>query len=324
MLDKRLIIVGGKGGVGRTTVSAALGLALAARGRKTLLTHVRCERCDELLGRLLGCDPVGEQIMQADENLWVVNMNPRAAIREMGMMVLRFRAIYRAVLENKIVRSFLRAVPALDDYSMIGKAWYHTTEQDHHGLPRYDTVIFDGPATGHLISMLRIPQVILDAVPEGPLTNDARKARELLSERAETSMLIVTLAEEMPASECLDLYRAATEELDIGVEGLVINQLYPDDFRRSPALEGALSSLQDEALSDGLRCLVRAARTIRDRRAINEVYLEQLADVIAAPQLQLPHLFLPRLDRESIEPLVERIDRWLGPTEPTRELREGA
>jgi anion-transporting ArsA/GET3 family ATPase len=313
MLKRRLIIVGGKGGVGRTTISCALGLALAKLGRRVLLAHVRAERLELQLSRLLGAKRIDEQIRGVDENLWAVNMNPRAAIREMGLMVLRFRAVYRAVLENRIVRSFLRAVPALDDYSMIGKAWYHTTELDRSGVPRFDTVVFDGPATGHLVSMLRIPQVILDSVPEGPLTADAKKARTLLSDPVETAMLIVTLAEEMPASEAIDLYRAATGELDIAVERLVINQLYPDEFAREPELARTVERLaaseqpDDHSPSDQLRCLVASAETIRRRRAINQEYLLKLEQAIPRPQLRLPHLFEPNLDRESLQPIVDAL-----------------
>lgn len=337
MLRRRLIIIGGKGGVGRTTSAAALALALARRGRRTLLAHVRCERCERQLANLLGADRVDEEIRQVQPNLWAVNMNPRAAIREMGLMVLRFRTVYRAVLENNIVRSFLRALPALDDYSMIGKAWYHTTELDRSGLPRFQTVIFDGPATGHLISMLRIPQVILDSVPEGPLTADARKARTLLSDPEETAMLLVTLAEEMPTSEALDLYRAATQELEIHCERLVINQLYPDELLREPALASELERLAarvelegaaqggprdalggryirepEDASAESLATMVEAARTMGRRATVNRQYLQRLTQEVPVPQLRLPYVFAPELDLAALEPLVQAFDGLLG------------
>ncbi|PID38223.1 MAG: anion-transporting ATPase [Proteobacteria bacterium] len=317
MLNRRLIIIGGKGGVGRTTISCALGLALAQRGRRVLLAHVRAERLEQQLCRLLGTKRVDEKIRAVTDSLWVVNMNPRAAIREMGLMVLRFRAVYRAVLENRIVRSFLRAVPALDDYSMIGKTWYHTTELDRSGVPRFDTVVFDGPATGHLISMLRIPQVILDSVPEGPLTADAKKARTLLSDPVETAMLIVTVAEEMPASEAVDLFRAATGELDIAVERLVINQLYPDEFRREPELAHAIETLAaSHQPEDQLFPMVASAETFRRRQAINQQYLQKLELAIPRPQLRVPHLFSPDLDREHLQPVVDAFDAVLEEYQP--------
>ncbi|MCC6751901.1 MAG: ArsA family ATPase [Deltaproteobacteria bacterium] len=308
MLDRRLVIIGGKGGVGRTTVAVALGTALARRGRRTLLAHVRCK---QRLSQLLGGGEVGEEIVAVEPNLWAVNMNPQAAIREMGIMVLKFRTVYKAVLENRMVRYFLRALPALEEYSMIGKAWYHTTELVS-GRPRFDTVVFDGPATGHLVSMLRIPQVILDAVPEGPLTGDARKAREMLSDPEQTCMWITTLAEEMPVSESLDLYRSARSELQIDVDRLVVNALYPAELDEDATLSGALDAVRDGVGDDrDLRHLVASAETLRARRRINREYLDRLAVRLPVPRIELPHLFVPRLDRAAIDQLSERIEAEL-------------
>lgn len=100
-------------------------------------------------------------------------MTPESSLREYGMMVMHSSFLYRQVFERDVVRAFLRAVPGLYDYAMLGKTWFHTTEQVG-GRPRFDLVILDGPATGHVLTLLRIPKVILDTVPEGPLTGPAR------------------------------------------------------------------------------------------------------------------------------------------------------
>ena len=306
MLNKQFIIVAGKGGVGRTTVAAALGTVLARRGRRTLLAHVRCkQRLDEMLG----CGVIGEEITAVEPNLFAVNMNPRAAIREIGLMVLRYRAIYRAVLENRIVKYFLRAMPALEEYSMLGKAWFHTSEVDDEGNNKYETVIFDGPATGHLISMLRIPKVILDSVPAGPLVNDARKVDALMSDPARTAMWIVTLAEEMPASEAIDLYSVAKDELKIAVDRLVVNMVYADPCNGDEALASALDDLGE---AEGkIAPLVKSARTLKRRHDINSRYVETLGESIAIEQLRLPHLFVPQMDRQALDRIADALDREL-------------
>jgi anion-transporting ArsA/GET3 family ATPase len=296
----RLIIIGGKGGVGRTTVAVALGLALARRGHRTLVAHVRAR---PPLAELYGCERIDEEIRAVGPDLWAVNMDPQASIREMGLLVLRFRALYHLVLENRLVRSFLRAVPALEEYSMVGKAWYHTTEQRSDGRARFQTVIFDGPATGHLVSMLRIPQVILDAVPEGPLTGDARRARELLADPERTAMWLVTLAEEMAVSEAVDLHRAARDELQLRVDRLLVNALYPADLTQSAALDQVLRQATPSAES-GLDLALRATRLLRERRAINDHYLKELAQRLPLRRTELPMLFAPRFDRAALEPLV--------------------
>ena len=110
--------------------------------------------------------------------------------------------VSRAVFENRAVRGLLGAIPGLDAYALLGKAWWHTTEM-RDGRPRYDLVVFDGPASGHAALMLRIPQAILNAMPKGPLARDARDIKELLQDPARAALVIVTLAEDLPARETL-------------------------------------------------------------------------------------------------------------------------
>lgn len=312
----RFVIIGGKGGVGRTTIAAALATVLASRGRKVLLAHVRTR---QRMTKLLGCRKVDTKIRPVEPNLWAVNMNPRAALKERGLMVLRFHFVYRTVMENKLVRHFLKAIPSLNEYSMLGKAWYHTTETVKDA-PRFDTVIFDGPATGHLITMLRIPQVILEVVPEGPLTQDARKIQELLVDPQRTSMWIVTLGEEMPVSETLDLHRAAVEDLGIIPDRLVVNALYPDDFEKHPGLSHGLDLLLSRAQHSALGPLLKAAQTLRNRRRINQRYLDDLERELKLPRVDLPHLFVSNIDRQTLERLASELEAALFPEAESPQL----
>lgn len=302
----QFIIVGGKGGVGRTTVSAALATVLARHGRRVLLAHVRTRQRVE---RLLGCAKIDEEIRPVERNLWAVNMNPAAALRERGMMVLKLESVYRAVMENRLVSHFLKAVPSLDEYSMLGKAWYHTTERDGD-RPRFDTVILDGPATGHLITMLRIPLVILDTVPDGPLTKDAIDIVNMLSDPDRTAMWIVTLAEEMPAAEAADLFHEARHDLGITPSRLVVNCLYPPDFE-DPSSSALLDRASAADQQTGLAPLTAAARTVRARRLINRRFLDLLEHKIPLPRVELPHLFCQELDRAALDRLAAIIEQEL-------------
>ena len=310
LLRRRFLIIGGKGGVGRTTVAAALALLFARRGRRVLLAQANAK---ERLSRLLGGPVVGTDLVRMRDKLWAVNMTPRAALREYGLMVLRYKTVSNAVLENRMVKYFLHAIPGLDEYAMLGKAWFHTTEEAEAGAPRWDTVLLDGPATGHLLAMLRIPQAILDAVPEGPLTRDARQARDLLGDPSRTSMIIATLAEDLPANEAAELYRAAAEGLGISVGPLVVNQVFPDRFgdqsapgRVLAALEGT-SAAEDPVLGPPLR---RAA-TARNRRQLNERYLAKLAAEVPRPQVRLPFLFTTDFGADEVEMLSRLLEEEL-------------
>src|SRR5438067_6588764 len=126
VLDRRLILVVGKGGVGRSTVAAAIAGRLAEQGKRTLLFETNA---NDRFGAYFDRPPVGAEVTELAPNLFAVNTNPAAALAEYGMMVLKFKSIYEMVFENRVTRAFLRAVPGLDDYALLGKAWFHTTEE---------------------------------------------------------------------------------------------------------------------------------------------------------------------------------------------------
>jgi anion-transporting ArsA/GET3 family ATPase len=306
IFDKRLVLVLGKGGVGRSTVTAALGAASARRGRSTLLfeTNARDRYQQFFAGPEVGTEPVALR-----ENLHAVNTNAAASLREYGLMVLRFERVYKMVFENRLTKHFLRAIPGLDDYSLLGKAWYHTTETNH-GRRVWDTVMFDMPASGHAISMLKIPSVILDTVPEGPLTRDARKLHDLLMDRRRTAVVMVTLAEEMPANEAREFSEILREDLGLDVTHLVVNQLYPDHFPEGSTPSRVLDALPSNG-DEELAALRTHGLLGRSRRALNEQYLRVLGDTIDAPRVELPFLFTPALGPDNIDTLSHVLENAL-------------
>jgi anion-transporting ArsA/GET3 family ATPase len=122
LFDKRLILVVGKGGVGRSTVAASIAGHCARLGKKTLLYEVSA---NDRFGAYFDKPPVGTETSQLAPNLWAVNATPASALAEYGLMILRWRSVYEMVFENRVTKAFLRAIPGLDDYSLLGKVWYH-------------------------------------------------------------------------------------------------------------------------------------------------------------------------------------------------------
>ena len=301
LLALRFVVVAGKGGTGRTTVAAALAQLAARRGRRTLLAQVNAKRG---LESLLGV-PVGDQVVPVGQRLDAVNMNPTAALREYGLMVLRYETIYKAVLENRMIKGFLRAIPGLDDYSMLGKAWWHTTEEDAPGHLKYDLVVLDAPATGHAVTMLRLPQAILDTVPEGPLTNTARRVRELLTDASQCALLVVTLAEDLPVAEAIDLYQQNERLLKMPLAAVVVNQLWPDSFAGDDSIYGCIERTGCAHADPVLEPLCQRAHVTRSRRRLNEQYLEKLRQAIPAPQLQVPLLFRPQFGAGELSEIAD-------------------
>jgi anion-transporting ArsA/GET3 family ATPase len=296
-----LILVVGKGGVGRSTVAAAIAGQCAARGRKTLLYEVNA---NDRFGTYFDKPPVGTEVTALAPNLAGVNATPASALEEYGLMILKFKSVYEMVFENRVTRAFLRAIPGLDDYALLGKAWFHTTEEKR-GKPVWDTVVFDMPASGHSISMLRIPWVITDTVPEGPLTRDARTVKELLTDPARTAAVMVTLAEEMPVNEAIEL-EAKLTSFGIMPQQVVCNQVYPQHFASGSPVAKVLDAVAvDPALPSPLRELVEHSTLSRDRRLLNERYLAELRARTKTRVTELPMMFSPALDAAHVRKLGE-------------------
>jgi len=301
VFDRRLILVVGKGGVGRSTVAAAIAGRAAAQGKKTLLFETNA---NDRLGSYFDKPAVGTDIVPLAPNLWAVNTTPAAALAEYGLMILKFRSVYEMVFENRVTRAFLRAVPGLDEYALLGKAWFHTAEEKR-GRPVFDTVVFDMPASGHSVSMLRIPWVIVDTVPDGPLTRDAHTVKRLLCDPARTATVLVTLAEEMPVNEAIELESKLTV-LGIVPQHILCNQVYPDHFPAGSPVERVLDALAGTRTSP-LYQVTEHALLSRDRRRLHERYLAELRRRVKTPVHELPMLFAPTLGAAHVRALGERL-----------------
>jgi anion-transporting ArsA/GET3 family ATPase len=304
LTDLKLVVLSGKGGVGKTTVAAALARAAAGIGKRVLIAQTEsAERLGPMFGRP---GPIGADVISLAAGIDGVNMTPKSALHQYGLMVLKYETVYRALFENRAVRGFLSAIPGLDAYAMLGKAWWHTTEKVA-GRPRYDLVILDGPASGHAILMLGVPQAIVDTMPNGPLTRDARLARELLSDPARAAMVIVTLPEDLPARETAELAHAARETLRMPLGPVVVNAL-PSDELNSPEVDAVLTPLRPPTGDAALDATLRMATSLRAHRKTADEVITRLRD-----DPGLPLVYLPRLPTADLgPPEIDRLALALG------------
>src|SRR5262249_3232872 len=149
------------------------------------------------------------------------------------------------------------------------------------------------PATGHAVTLLAIPQAILAAVPDGPLTRDAVKVRALVEDQARTAAVVVTLAEEMPVTESIELTPRLRREANLAVAGLGVNPVYP-----AHCPSGSLAARILDRLHPGTDLVepVRVrARTNQSGRALNERYLARLRETLPLPTTIVPKIFVPQL-----------------------------
>ncbi|MBM4391531.1 MAG: ArsA family ATPase [Deltaproteobacteria bacterium] len=220
--SRRVVLVSGKGGVGKTTVSVALALAAARRGKRVLLCETQgATRVPAIFGR----PSKGYEPMQVATNLDTLSITPEAAIEEYVLLQLHFRRLYRMVFRNRIMGAFVDAVPGLHDLIQLGKVWFAERETAN-GRARWDLVVVDAPATGHGLTMLGAPRAMMDLTGSGPFHDNAKLIADLMEDEARTALLLVSTAEEMPLRETVDLY-ARLGDMRRLVGGAVLNEVHP-------------------------------------------------------------------------------------------------
>lgn len=282
-LDRRFLFITGKGGVGKTTVAAAAARALSAAGRKVLIAVCDSER---EIGRLFAGPELDERIRILGPSIWGVRLVPEQAFLEYAELTLKNRLLSRAFRTARI-REFLIGIPGLTQWAMLGKAWYHTTELDEMGRRRFDSVVFDAPATGHGIEMLRVPQVILDTVPGGPLRHDAAAAQTLLLDPVRSGLIVVTRAEELPTTEALELCQRLTQDLGLKLTTILVNATTDVVFEAGQRdVLAHLTGLDSSDPGDEALLFAQRRAFLESRQAHN---LERLSS-FGVPLVKLPWL----------------------------------
>lgn len=299
LYDRRFLIVAGKGGVGRTTVAASLAQAAVRTGKRVLLAQTDAAGG---LGYLLGSAPIGPEITAVGPTLWAVNMTPRSALREYALKVLRYEALYRLLFDNQAMRAFLGAFPGLDAWALLGKAWWHTTERESGGW-KYDLVILDGPASGHLSTMLRIPKSVLSAMPHGPLAHPATEAQALLTDPTRTAAVLVTLPEDLPAREAAILAHSLRTALQIPLGPLVVNGMPPAQASSPDVVDVLNAAISARPLHDELTSTLAGVATLAARRQDAERILSGLRQDPGLPLVEMPRLPTNHLGPEHIDQL---------------------
>jgi anion-transporting ArsA/GET3 family ATPase len=222
------------------------------------------------------------------------------------MMLLRVKVIYRAVFENSIVQTFLDAIPGFEDLLMIGKAYFHATEQHSDGTPVWDKVVVDAPATGHGIFLLQIPSVIESSLHSGHMYEEAREILEFLQDPDQSALNLVTLAEEMPVNETLMLRDRVREKVGMPIGAVIVNGLYEEVFGESERNWIEVAAEAYEGADEGLRGMMEAAQFRRQRVDMQREYLRKLRDEMDGPFLEIPYFFEERITFPEIEAISER------------------
>ena len=310
LLSRRLVILSGKGGVGKSVVGTALALAARDRGKKVLLVEV-----DSPLSaaRFLGAPTVGGQETEVLPGLFMVNLDPAEVMREYVRETVRVDLIARKVLESPVYTRFFAAAPGLPELMVLGKIMVlEEARQGWSRTPLYDQVIVDAPSTGHGLAFLKVPQAASRAVPVGPVGNNARRILAMLQDDARTALAIVAIPEEMAVVEALEFQRMAAEEVGLPARTVILNACHERRF--SAAEEAEILSLGMEGADGrlapgiGLAGALAAARRHIRRRKLTDFYKKKLRRALSVPLITLPFLPDEALSAEAVRLLAERIE----------------
>jgi anion-transporting ArsA/GET3 family ATPase len=310
VLDRRLVFVTGKGGVGKTTVAAALGLLASQQGKRTLVCEVDAK--GDVAG-LLETAPTGFQAREVQPRLFAMSMDTEASLREYLQLQLRLPLIARL---GPLARTFdfvANAAPGVREILVVGKLAYEVRER------HYDLVVVDAPATGHVVGQLAAPQAINELVRVGLIRNQTDWMLDILNDPATTGVVIVAAPEEMPVAETLELVGRLRDDTDVDLAAIVVNRVLPELFgRREEELfervraPDALAVLED-AVPGAVEPVLEGARlavTLRRTRAGHLARLREGAPGV--PMLYVPYLFARSQGLRATRQVAEALGAELG------------
>lgn len=279
-LDRRILLVSGKGGVGRTTVTVALARAAARAGKRTLVCEIaNPEGGPSAIGRLLGGRGLSPEPAPVEKNLDACHLWAREGHEGFLRTVLPGRALIKAALRSKAVDKFLTAAPSFHEMGVF----YHLLtllEAEHKGRRRHDMVVLDMPATGHTLALTGLPRILLRLMPGGPIAALLRRGQAILNDPEQGAAWVVTLPEQLPVTEAIELL-AGLAETDMPAGGVLLNRMPADPFTAAErdAVEGWLAHAGPVFGEVAFRRIEAAERA-----------LERLEAAVHAPVLTLPEV----------------------------------
>lgn len=318
-LAPKILIVSGKGGVGKTTVSAALAVVAARQGRKVCIAEVDRKGT---LPRLFGGGELTYDPSEIAPGVWGMNIIPEESLAEYLDVQYHMKRVSKVFTSTHFVDYITTAAPGLKDILVLGTVWY--LEQGRRGGAnmQFDTIILDAPAAGHMLTFLSAPMGLSDAIRVGPVRRQSDWLVDMLRDPTRTRIHLVTLPEEMPVSETIETAEALHHRLGLDPGAVFANSVYQelltkeeqealdlvmtDDNPRELRIRAAEVALRVD--NDDLEALVGYARFHAARRAIQTKHLRALKKAVDDPVVELPFLFSGGLALPDIETLADVIE----------------
>jgi anion-transporting ArsA/GET3 family ATPase len=304
LLDKRLIFVTGKGGVGKSTVATALGLLAVRRGLRTIVAELSSQ---DRVQRAFNHEGMGFREIELVPGLFTISIDPQHAMDE--YLRVKTGPLGQALGSNRLFQTFAMATPGMRELLSIGKVWeLAQLERRTRDAAPYDLVIVDAPATGHGVGILRTPRTFAEIARVGPIAHQGRTIAATIADREFTGVVAVARLEEMPVNETLVIDESLAED-GLALDAVIVNAVYPTRFNGHE-----IARLSDAAARDHspvAQAALGAALSEHARAGVQREQWRRLMDALEAPLIELPFLFVDHLDQPELESLATALDTRL-------------
>jgi anion-transporting ArsA/GET3 family ATPase len=324
LLQRRLIFVTGKGGVGKSTVAIALGVLAARRGKRTIVAELASQ---DRVGRAFGHEQVDFEEVELAERLFTISIDPQSAMEE--YLKVKTGAVGQALGSTRLFGAFAMATPGMRELLSVGKAWeLAQLKRRTSGAEPYDLVIVDSPAAGHGVGILRTPRTFAEIARVGPIAHQGQTIAETIADHEFTAVIAVTTAEEMPVNETLWL-RDQLRADELALDAVIVNARYPERFTAAEAIELAAargrgdsrrtstargrgdsrrtSTARGRTDSRLTRAAISAALSEHARADAQGEQLHRLHDGLGFAPIELPYLFAEEFGRRELELLADAL-----------------
>jgi anion-transporting ArsA/GET3 family ATPase len=305
LLDKRLVFITGKGGVGKSTVAIALGLLGARSGLRTIVVELAAQ--DRV--RLALADGESEVFTERElaPGLFTISIDPQHAMDE--YLRIKVGPVGHVLGSSKLFQAFAMATPGMRELLTMGKVWELAQfERKTRGAASYDLVVVDAPASGHGVAILRTPRAFAEIARVGPIAHQGRTIAATIADPAFTAVVAVATAEEMPVNETLMLRDELASD-GLSLHSVIVNAVYPTRFDADEAAQ--LHAAAADADSPLARAAIRAAISEHARAAHQHRQLARLAAGLGERLIELPFVFADQLDRAELERLADLLGAGL-------------
>ncbi len=313
LLSRQIIFVTGKGGTGKSTITAALGELGASLGKRTLMVEIEAKGN---LANFFEHEPVGFVPEEVRQNLWCMTMNTQDSLSEYLDLFLKIGRVSRVSLLSKIFDLVANAAPGVREILIIGKIAYEATLLES-GARKWDLIVVDSAPTGRIIGQLEAPRAINELFEMGMVRDQTDWMIEILSDSARTALVAVTTPEEMPTIETIELYEAMGS-VDVAMEAVVVNKVLPELFNAADEElfdELATPDMQEKLaaiLGGPIEPVVDAARMAVQLRRSRVPFMQKLDSEIPLPMFNIPFLFGRDQGNRSTQLVAEGLRAELG------------